>query len=198
MKELTNIHYYENPKKIKKEAKKLGYELKSSTRGVAHYEKDGKHVVSIKGTNPSNFKDLVSDFKIAVGLTNKDDQFKGRKKEVKKIYKTIGNDDEINMVGHSLGGSIATSILSKSKSIRDRTNKADLYNTGYTKALHKELREDLSQEDRRQLNEKITHHRVENDVVSAGLKSGSIGKVMNHESNSNNPLVNHTLVGNFD
>ena len=196
--ELINIHYYENEKKIKKEAKKLGYNLKSYSRGVAHFEKDGKNIISIKGTNPDNITDLISDFKIAVGLTNKDTQFKNRKKELKKIYKNINDDETIDIVAHSLGGSIATSILSKSKSLRERTNKADLYNTGYTKALHKELRKDLSKKDRQELNEIITHHRVENDIVSQGLRSGSVGKVLNYISNSKSKSLNHALAGNFN
>ena len=212
--ELTNLHYsYEKPKKVAKEAKKLGYEVKSLDRGVAHFEKikgspdplnpsrgnaPTEHVVSVKGTDPSNFKDLVSDFKIAVGLTNKDQQFKERRKQVKNIYKSIPTDHQVNLVGHSLGGSIATSMLVNSKSIRDKTDKADLYNTGYTKTLHRELKENLSKEERQELNDKITHHRTDKDVVSQDLTSGSIGKVMNHESKSNNPLKNHTITGNFD
>lgn len=197
--ELTNLHYsYEKPKKVAKEAKKLGYTVESLDRGVAHFKKDGQHVVSVKGTDPSNFKDLVSDFKIAVGLTNKDQQFKERRKQVKNIYKSIPTDHQVNLVGHSLGGSIATSMLVNSKSIRDKTDKADLYNTGYTKTLHRELKQNLSKEERQELNDKITHHRTDKDVVSQGLTSGSIGKVATYDSKSNNPLKNHTITGNFD
>lgn len=197
-KELTNLHYlYPNEKKVQKKAKKMGYEVKSIDRGVAHYEKNGKHVVSVKGTEPTNFKDLVSDFKIAVGLTNKDKQFKNRRKQVKEIYKTIPENHQVNLTGHSLGGSIVTSMMAKSKSIRDKTNQTHTFNTGYTKQLHSELKKDLTKDDRRQLNEKITHHRVDGDVVSSAVKGGSIGSVINYKSNSNNLLTNHTIDDNF-
>jgi len=185
MKDLTNLHYHmdkNNRKKVKKEASKLGYETKKLSRGVAHFtDKDNNHVVSIKGTDPFNLKDMVSDASIFLGNTNNDKQFLKRRKEVKDIYKSIPDDEKINLIAHSLGGSIGTHILSKSKSIRKRTNQADFYNTGYTKAFHKELRQDLTPEDRKELNEKITHHIIEGDIVSKGLKSGSVGGVMYHE-----------------
>ena len=196
---LTDLHYlYPNQKKVEKKAKKLGYSVSSIDRGVAHYTKGDKHIVSVKGTEPTNFKDLVSDFKIAVGLTNKDKQFKNRRKQVKEIYKTIPENHQVNLTGHSLGGSIVTSMMAKSKSIRDKTDKVDTYNAGYTKQLHSELKKGLSKEDRQELNEKILHHRVENDIVSSGLKSGSIGRVMSHSSSSSNPLTNHVIDNNFD
>ena len=195
---LTNLHYHmdkNNRRKVKKEASKLGYETKKLSRGVAHFEKDGEHVVSIKGTDPFNIKDMVSDASIFLGNSSKDRQFRERRKDVKDIYKSIPDNEKIDLVGHSLGGSIATHILSKSKSIRQRTNKADLYNTGYTKAFHKELREGLTPEDRRQLNEKITHHRVEGDVVSSPLKSGSVGGVITYDPNNEDDdlLERHTV-----
>ena len=201
MKDLTNLHYFMdkgNKRKVKKEASKLGYETKSINRGVAHFEKDGQHIVSIKGTNPFNLKDMVSDASIFLGNVSKDKQFNKRRKEVKDIYKSIPDDEKINLTGHSLGGSIGTHILSKSKSIRKRTNQADFYNTGYTKAFHKELRQDLTPEDRKELNEKITHHQVHGDVVSEPLKSGSIGSVMHHKAPKNATLLERHSLDAFD
>ena len=135
MKDLTNLHYFMdkgNKRKVKKEASKLGYETKSINRGVAHFtDKDNNHVVSIKGTNPFNLKDMVSDASIFLGNVNKDKQFNKRRQEVKNIYKSIPENEKIDLTGHSLGGSIGTHMLSKSKSIRQRTNQADFYNTGY-------------------------------------------------------------------
>ena len=201
MSKLTNIHYFmdkNNRKKVKKEASKLGYETKSLSRGVAHFEKDGEHIVSIKGTDPFNLKDMVSDANIFLGNVNNDKQFNKRRKEVKKIYKSIPDDELINLTGHSLGASIGTHILSKSKSIRKRTNKADFYNTGYTKAFHKELREDLSPEDRKELNEKITHHQVHGDVVSEPLKQGSVGGVIHYKAPKNSTLLERHSLDAFD
>ena len=197
MSKLTNIHYFmdkNNRKKVKKEASKLGYETKSLSRGVAHFEKDGEHVISIKGTDPFNIKDMVSDANIFLGNVSNDKQFIKRRKEVKKIYKSIPDDEKVSLVAHSLGASIGTHILSKSKSIRDRTNQADFYNTGYTRSFHRELRKDLTPEDRRQLNEKITHHQVHGDVVSEPLKQGSVGGVIHYQPSENSTLLErHSL-----
>ena len=201
MKDLTNIHYYmdkNNRKKVKKEASKLGYETKHLGRGVAHFEKDGEHVVSIKGTDPFNLKDMVSDASIFLGNVGKDKQFNKRRQEVKKIYKSIPDDEKVSLIGHSLGGSIGTHMLSKSKSIRDRTHDANFYNTGYTKAFHKELRQGLTPEDRRQLNEKITHHQIHGDVVSEPLKQGSVGGVMHHKPQENSTLLERHSLDAFD
>lgn len=197
MSKLTNIHYFmdkNNRKKVKKEASKLGYETKKLSRGVAHFEKDGEHIVSIKGTDPFNLKDMVSDASIFLGNVGKDKQFNKRRQEVKKIYKSIPDDEKVSLVAHSLGASIGTHMLSKSKSIRDRTHQADFYNTGYTKAFHKELRQGLTPEDRRQLNEKITHHQVISDVVSEPLKQGSVGGVIHYKAPENStPLSRHSI-----
>lgn len=190
--ELTKLHY-ENPKKIYKQAEKQGYEVKYLSRGVAHFQKGDEHTISIKGTNPLNKQDLESDFGILIGKTNKDNQFKSRKKELKQIYKTIPDNEYINLTAHSLGGSIGTSILSKSKSLRNRTDEANFYNTGYTKEFHKELKKDLSKEDRQELNEKITHHIIKDDVISQPLRSGSVGNVTQYEAVSNDPLENHSI-----
>ena len=117
---------------------------------------------------------------------------------MKDIYKSIPDDEKINLVGHSLGGSIATHMLSKSKSIRKRTNQLDAFNTGYTKAFHKELRKDLTPEDRKELNDKITHHVITGDVVSEPLKSGSIGSVMHHKSPKDASLLERHSLDAFD
>ena len=195
IRDITEIHYDVDtkPKKVYKKAKKLGYEVKSLSRGVAHFEKDGQHFVTVKGTNPLNLDDLKSDASIGLGTTKTDAQFKKRRKAIKKIYKSIPNNESITLTGHSLGGSIVTSAMAKSKSIRDRTDKAHTFNTGYTKAFHKELRKDLSKEDRDELNDKITHHRINNDVVSEQIKGGSIGKVKNYTKKNGDILENHSL-----
>lgn len=202
---LTNLHYmvdkYSKKKAKKKINKKLegtGYKLNKLKRGVAHYEKDGEHVVSVKGTNPSHYKDILSDVSIGLGLTSKDQQFKKRQKDIKKIYKKIPPNEKVDITGHSLGGSIATSVLTKSKSIRDRTNKAELYNTGYTKEFHKSMKEGVDKDTRRKLNEKITHHHVKGDVISEQLRSGSIGKVKQYEAKEDSGLLEKHSLDNFE
>ena len=191
--DLTNLHY-EKEKKIYSKAKKKGYDVKYLSRGVAHFQKGKENIVSIKGTDPLNIKDLQSDLSIANGNTSNDEQFRNRKKEIKNIYKSIPKDGHINLVGHSLGGSIGTSILSKSKSLLNRTDEANFFNTGYTKEFHKELKKDLDKEERQELNEKITHHIIKGDLISTQLKSGSIGKVIQYEAPDDSTLLEkHSL-----
>lgn len=202
---LTNLHYYVDmydkdkaTKKINKRLKGSGYELMKLKRGVAHYKKDGEHILSVKGTNPTHYKDLLSDVSIGLGLTSKDQQFKKRQKDIKNIYKSIPKEDKIDITGHSLGGSIATAVMTNSKSIRDRTNEAHLYNTGYTKQFHKSLKEGVDKETRRQLNDKITHHHIKGDVISSQLKNGAIGTVKQYEPPENTSLLHKHSLDSFE
>ena len=201
-KKLSNLHYLVDKgqiEKAKKKALKLGYETKSIDRGIAHFQNGDHNVLSVKGTNPTNFQDLLSDIKIGIGLTSKDKQFKDRKKKVKKILKTIPDTESVNMTSHSLGGSIATSMMSHSKSIRDKVDKLDTFNTGYTKQFHKEIKQNLDKKDRQVLNSKITHHVVSGDVISEPLRSGAVGKVKTYKADKDASLFQkHSLTGNFD
>lgn len=189
---LTSAHYMidkydadEATKRINKKVKDTGYELSSINRGVAHYKNSsGDNIVSVKGTNPLNVKDLVSDFKLGVGLQHHDKQFKGRKKEIKNIYRSIPENETIHMTGHSLGSSIGTNILSESKSIRDRTKKAHFFNTGYTKKFHSALTDPLDNDDRKELNKKITHHQNTSDIISRDLRAGAVGTVNKYTDTS--------------
>lgn len=200
-KKLSNLHYLVDKGKVekaKKKALKMGYETKSIDRGVAHFQKDDHNVLSIKGTNPTNFRDLASDLKIGIGLTSKDKQFKERKKKVKKILKTIPKEQSVNISGHSLGGSIATSMMAQSKSIRDKVDKVDNFNTGYTKAFHAEIKKDITPAVRKELNSKITHHVVSGDVISEPLRSGAVGAVKTYKGDKDASLLQrHSLSSNF-
>ena len=136
--------------------------------------------------------------KIGIGLTNKDKQFKERKKKVKKILKTIPKDNNTHLIGHSLGGSIATSMMANSKSIRDKVDKVDNFNTGYTRAFHAEIKKDITPEVRKELNSKITHHVVSGDVISEPLRSGAVGAVKTYKPDKDASLLQrHSLNGNF-
>ena len=181
MSKLSQIHYNVDGKKAKKRITKkadaLGYDVVSFNRGVVHYKNrdEGFNVVNVKGTDITNFKDLVSDAKLGLGLSSKDKQFKDRRNEIKRIYREAEGDNYLT--GHSLGSSIALSSLVKSKSIRDNTKKAYLYNTGYTGLFHDELNKGLSKTDKKELKDKITHYHTRNDVVSTALTDKSIGEV---------------------
>jgi hypothetical protein len=184
---LNKLHYRmaqgtkkEKAKAVAK-AEKIGYSVESAKRGVAHFKskgEDGHHIVTIKGTDPSNKKDLLSDLKLAVGLSRTDKQFKNRTKQVKKIYAGIDADKDKFLTGHSLGGSGVASMMAKSKSIRDNTTKATTFNAGSTMAFNKEISKGLTKDDKKDLKKKLLHHHVKGDVISASLTIGpQVGKV---------------------
>ena len=184
---LNKLHYRmaqgtkkEKAKAVAK-AEKIGYSVESAKRGVAHFKskgEDGHHIVTIKGTDPSNKKDLLSDLKLAVGLSRTDKQFKNRTKQVKKIYAGIDDDKDRMLTGHSLGGSLVSSMMARSKSIRDNTTKATTFNAGSTMAFNKEISKDLTKDDKKELKKKLLHHHVKGDPISASLTIGpQVGKV---------------------
>ncbi len=197
---LTQLHYLVDKhgkkkatKKINKKLEGSGYEVSKLKRGVANFKhNDGHNVISVKGTNVKEKKDLISDIKLGLGISKNDKQFKQRRNDIKNIIKT--NDGDNYLTGHSLGGSIATSAMVKSKSIRDNVKKADVFNTGYTKSFHDEMTSDLKKSDKKELKEKLTHHRTRGDLISNALAKNSIGEVKTYKQESKtNPLANHSL-----
>ena len=197
---LTQLHYLVDKHGKKKATKKInkkldgtGYEVTKLKRGVASFKHDdGHNVISVKGTDISQKKDLMSDLKLGLGISNSDKQFKHRRNEIKDVIKQTDGDNYLT--GHSLGGSIATSAMVKSKSIRDNVKEAHLFNTGYTKAFHDEMSTGLKKTDKKELKDKVTHHRTKSDVISNALGSHHIGKVETYkQESSTNPLANHSL-----
>lgn len=200
---MTQLHYlvdkFDTDKATRKINRKLAkhglndYSVQSLNRGILHYKNktDNSNVISVKGTNPLNVKDLISDVKLGLGFSKHDKQFRDRKNEIKRIYRN--NTGENYITGHSLGGSVATNALVRSKSLRDNTKQVQLFNTGYTPLFHNELTKGLSKEDKKQLNKKIIQNHTQGDIISESLKLGSIGKVKYETNSSINPLVKHGL-----
>jgi pimeloyl-ACP methyl ester carboxylesterase len=197
---LTNAHYLvDGPdrdrakRKISKAIADTGFELVTLHRGVARFRNaDGYNIVSVKGTNPRDVRDLYSDIKLGVGVSQSDTQFRRRREQVKDIYKQIG-DEKVDLTGHSLGGSIVTSMMAESGSIRDKTNKAVLFNSGYTQAFHKELTKDMSKKVRQELRDKVQQNRTSTDFISSGLKLGSIGTVVETKTDIGSHSVTNFL-----
>ena len=197
--DLARLHYSVKTEKdpaayVREQLKGSDYELEKLNRGVAHFTRksDGSHHVSIKGTDPNMFKDLVSDFKLGVGLGGTDKQFKRRTNQVKEIYRNNPEGDKY-LVGHSLGGSIGTHMMTKSKGIRAATKQADFFNTGYTPNFHNELRSGLSKDDKKEIKSKVTHHHILGDVVSSSLLQKAIGKVKPYKIKSGDLLKKHAV-----
>ena len=123
--QLTQLHYLIDKypdqeraeKKINKKLIKRGlndYKVETVNRGVLHYKntKDNSNVISIKGTDKYNPRDLISDVKLGLGIQLSNKQFKERRKQVKYIYRNHTGDNRL--LGHFLGGSIITDMMARS------------------------------------------------------------------------------------
>ena len=89
-------------------------ELSNQNRTV--YTKDGKAIISYRGTdvkNPWNrWKDLGTDALIALGLQDEGSRFKNAEKYAKDTIQKYGAGN-VELTGHSLGGSQALYVSDK-------------------------------------------------------------------------------------
>ena len=201
---MTQLHYlvdkFDTNKATRKINRKLvkhglkDYSVQSLDRGILHYKNkvDNSNVISVKGTNVFNFNDIASDIKLGLGFSKHDRQFRDRKNEIKRIYKNNPSSNNY-LTSHSLGSSIVTNAMVRSKSIRDNTTRAENFNAGYTPLFHLSLTKGLSKEDKKQLNKKIIQNHTKLDLISESLNAGSIGKVKTIGVASVNPLELHSL-----
>jgi len=199
---LSQLHYLvdkhgkkKGAKKISKKLEGTGYELEKLKRGVAVYrdKNTGESILNVKGTDVSNRRDILSDIRLGLGLSKHDKQFKSRTKQIKDHMKNE-EPNSTTLTGHSLGGSIVTSAMAKSKSVRQNVKKAEVFNSGYTKEFNKELSKGLSKEDKSLIKDKLVHNHKNNDVISTALTGrGTLGKVKKTKSDDVNPLKLHSL-----
>ena len=173
---ISNIHYIyqDRPNKhradkiVKRKLGRLGYELDSanSNKDVLTAKRGNNVHINYTGTNINSPRDIISDIALATGAQRINPQFKERRQKTRSIMRQYGDDTDYTMSGHSLGGSIALNTVSQSKSIRDRVKKVDVFNAGYTKAFHESIKPSDNKV-KRELDKKVTHHRVKGDLVSA-------------------------------
>jgi hypothetical protein len=79
------------------------------------YVKDGKAIVAFRGTDLSGknkWADLGTDMLITLGLQNLSSRFRNAKKTTQKAIQKYGKEN-VNVTGHSLGGSTALYVNSK-------------------------------------------------------------------------------------
>jgi hypothetical protein len=198
---LSQLHYKIDKNSKKKATKKINkqlegsdYKLEKLNRGLAVYRhKDGSSVINSKGTNVKNKSDLLSDIKLGLGFQKHDDQFKSRKKDIKK-HMLKEPPGSVTLTGHSLGASVITHAMSKSKSIRDNVKKAEVFNTGHTKAFNDANSKGLSKDDKAVLKKKLVHNHVEGDVISTNLTNrDNVGSVKKIKNKKGSLLDKHSL-----
>jgi hypothetical protein len=160
-----------------------------SNRGVMVAEKGNQSVISVKGTNPINKSDILSDIQLALGLHKSNIQFRQRKNEIKNIIRR-NPEREYILTGHSLGGSIITNALASSPSILRNVKKAYTFNSGSTPAFQAMLK--VRKENETMLNEKLEHHQTKADPISAF--GNRFGETIFHKQRSRNPLTAHSIL----
>lgn len=158
--------------------KATGYEIDASNsnrNGVVTYRQrdnpDKIHIAHM-GTNTARrggYKDIGSDLAIAFGFGGHDRQAKQRKNKTEKIVKKL-NPEELTLSAHSLGAFTLNYTIAKSKTVRDKLDKADTFNGASNSVFNNDL--DVSKKVKRDLKDKVVHHRIKHDVVSKGFKAG--------------------------
>jgi len=193
---IANIHYIYQDRPNKQRANKmakrklgrLGYELDEANTGkdVLTAKKGDNVHINYSGTNIRNPRDIISDAALATGVQRINPQFKERRQKTRNIMRQYGDDNNFSLGGHSLGGSIAMNTLSQSKSIRDRTKVAHVFNVGYTLPFHESIKP-TDKKIKKQLNDKVNIHRVKGDLVSAyANKETAFGNLFEYKHADNN------------
>ena len=193
---ISNIHYIyqDRPNKhradkiVKRKLGRLGYELDSanSNKDVLTAKRGNNVHINYTGTNINSPRDIISDVALGVGVQRINPQFKERRQKTRNIMRQYGDDTNFSMSGHSLGGSIALNTLSQSKSIRDRTKVAHVFNAGYTKAFHESIKPSDNKV-KKELDKKVNIHRVKGDIVSAHAnKETAFGNLFEYKHKDNN------------
>ena len=201
---IAQIHYIyqQRPNKeradtfAKRKLGRLGYELDSSNtdKDVLTAKRGDNIHINYTGTNIESPRDILSDAALAVGLQSKNKQFSDRRKKTRDIMRKYGDDKDYSLGGHSLGGSIALNTMKESKSIRDRVKKVHVFNPGITPLFNNSIKVDKSI--KKELDKKVTIHRVKGDVVSAHAnKEVSFGQLAEykHGDKDSDILDKHSL-----
>ena len=159
-----------------------------SNRGIMVVERGNQRVISVKGTDPKNKSDLLSDLQLAMGLHKSNIQFRERKNEIKNIMRR-DPDKEYHLTGHSLAGSIITNAMASSPSILRTVKKAYTFNSGGTPVFEASLKP--RKEYISMVNEKLEHHKTKADIISS--TPSVYGETIFHKQKSRNPFTSHSI-----
>jgi len=159
---------------------------RNNETGEVHVSHRGTHITGRRG-----LKDVRNDIAFGLGLTSVDPRFKRRTKATERVIKDLA-PEKFTMSGHSLGGGTVKYAIANSKKIRKNLHSAETFNSAANPVLNADLQ--VSAKDKKELDEKVTHHRIKNDVVSAGFNASvPFGKVKKysvpHDEESGKSLV---------
>lgn len=154
-----------------------------SDKNMVTYVNDTTREVNIshRGTDVTGRttkSDIKADVLLGIGAETQSDKFKKRVKRTEHIINAIPEDYTIYGSGHSLGGKTMGHVMEKSKLARNRIEGVNLYNAGASPFSSR-----VGKGKRKVLDEKVTHFRTDNDLVSASLLvNNPFGRVVNVET----------------
>lgn len=132
---------------------------------------DPKHIViAHRGTAPGSKggrQDIGTDIAIGLGIAGDRKRMRDRQAHTERIIKQV-KPTTLHLTGHSLGGSTVNNTIANSKIVKRRLTSAHTYNAGAHPVFANN--NSVNRRQMKRLQDKIIHHRVENDSVSAGLK----------------------------
>jgi hypothetical protein len=172
---------------INKNISHTGYKAvpEHSNRDILTVDNGTHRYIAHRGTSAHDKHkakdDIMADLSFAFGKEKHDKAFKKRRNITNNIIKATTPDKKIMMTGHSLGGGTSAFAMEK-KGIRDRVSELHTYNPAispFTKAPGKKVVKEL--------NDKVTHHRVQGDIVSMS-SNPNFGKVKTYKANTNKLL----------
>ena len=175
-----------------KMAGKTGYHVdpRYSDANITTYISDTdptKVAIAHRGTDVTGKKglrDVQSDLQFALGVgRGYEDRFKRRQKRTEDIVKALEKEkgvSELHMTGHSLGGGTMNYSIANSPYLQQRLTSAHSFNAAANPVFYNETNVDKKTKDI--LDQKVTHHRIEKDAVSAGfLTKTPYGKVQTYK-----------------
>ena len=146
-----------------------------------HKDNPKNVVIAHRGTNVGGrrgMKDIQNDLAFAVGLGGHEKSFKRRKNRTNKIIKDL-QPDQLHLTGHSLGGGTVQHTIANSKKVKKHLTSAKTFNAAANPIFSNETK--VGKKDKKGLENKVEHHRIKNDPVSAGFKTNvPFGKVKTH------------------
>jgi len=160
----------------------------SNSEVTAYQHKDDPNNVFIahRGTKVDtdrrnkNHNDITADLMTAIGLGGHDAKMKRRKNKTNSIIKALQPTSALHMGSHSLGGATMNHTIANSRKVRKHLTSAKSFNAAAHPVFSNGTA--VSKKVAKELENKVEHHRIKNDPVSAGFLTGNVpfGKLKTH------------------
>ena len=137
--------------------------------------------------------DVKTDILFAMGIGDLAPTFKRRKQRTNKIIKEL-EPTQFHLAGHSLGGTTANYTIANSKIVRKNLTSARTFNAGANPIFDNDIK--VTKNYKKELEDKVIHNRIKNDVVSVGFKNNlPFGKLVTNKV-KHDPSIGKSLLQN--